>query len=215
MNQSMTVKRDAASRVRSSARGFSIIEMLIALAITSTLLTASLAALDASFKGYKQATDTASTNVVSRLVMHRMMSLIRTGTNFGPYPADVLDTASNPVSSSFIEFEAFNNADTLESRIVRIERRASTGGRPGPFELWYTQQEFSNGTETHKEERPLLSGLTELEFTLEYDVGPRLRRATVDMTVQPQDMKDIQVHSTVTANTIRFVSSVNPRNLDE
>lgn len=215
MKRFMMTRPNMCLRTNSTSRGFSIIEMLIALAITSTLLTASLAALDASFKGYKQATDTASTNVVSRLVMHRMMSLIRTGKNFGPYPADVFDTANNPLSSSFIEFEAFNNTETLESRVVRIERRVSTGGRPGPFELWYTQQDFTNGTETHKEERPLISGLTELEFTLEYDVGPQLRRATVDMTVQPQDMKDTQIHSTVTANTIRFVSSVNPRNLDE
>jgi prepilin-type N-terminal cleavage/methylation domain-containing protein len=200
------------ARVR---RGFSIIEMLIALTITATLLTAALAALDASFKGYKQATDTASTNVVSRLVMHRMMSLIRTGRNFGPFPADVFDTTANPVRSTFVEFEAFNDPDTLKSRSVRLERRAATGGRPGPFEMWYVQKDFTNSTETASEERPLISGLTDLEFTLEYDIGPQLRQATVDMTVQPQDLKDTQVHSSITANTIRFVSSVNPRNLSE
>jgi len=200
---------------RAGGRGFSIIEMLIALTITATLLTATLAALDASFKGYKQATDTASTNVVSRLVMHRMMSLIRTGEDFGPFPADVLDTANNPLTSNFIEFQSMSDADTLKSQVVRLERRAATGGRPGPFELWYTQQDFTNGTETHKEERPLISGLTELQFVLEYDIGPKLRRATVNMTVQPQDLKDTQVHSSIRANTIRFVSSINPRNMEE
>jgi len=59
-------------------RGFSLVEVLIALAITGTLLTASLAALDASFKSYKLTTEGASTNVVTRLVMQRLMAMIRT-----------------------------------------------------------------------------------------------------------------------------------------
>ena len=42
-------------------RGFSIVEMLIALAITATLLTATLAALDTSFKSYKVTTEGART----------------------------------------------------------------------------------------------------------------------------------------------------------
>ncbi|RMD63684.1 MAG: prepilin-type N-terminal cleavage/methylation domain-containing protein, partial [Planctomycetota bacterium] len=43
-------------------RGFSLVEMLLALAISATLLTAALAALDSSFKGYKATTESASTH---------------------------------------------------------------------------------------------------------------------------------------------------------
>jgi prepilin-type N-terminal cleavage/methylation domain-containing protein len=56
---------------RRHRRGFSLVEMLVALTITATLLTAALTALDAGFKGYKFTTDGASTHVVSRITMHR------------------------------------------------------------------------------------------------------------------------------------------------
>ncbi len=61
--------------------GFSLIEMLVALAISGLMLTAAMVALDSSFKGYKITTDSASTHVVSRLVMTRLSSMIRTGTS--------------------------------------------------------------------------------------------------------------------------------------
>ena len=59
-------------------RGLSLLEMLIALAISAMLLTAALSALDVMFKGYKQTTESASTHVVSRIVMSR-----RAGTSWG------------------------------------------------------------------------------------------------------------------------------------
>lgn len=48
-----------------SRRGFSMIEVLISLTISATLLTATLGALDGSFKAYKVTTEGASTNVVA------------------------------------------------------------------------------------------------------------------------------------------------------
>jgi hypothetical protein len=53
--------------------------MLIAMAITSALLSATMVALDASFMAYQSTTEVASTHTVSRLAMLRMMTLIRTG----------------------------------------------------------------------------------------------------------------------------------------
>src|SRR5690606_2285844 len=81
----------------SRRRGFSLIEMLVALAITSALLSASLAALDTSFKSYQMTSQSASTHVVTRIVMHRMRSMIRVGTEFGPFPEDVFATEQNPI----------------------------------------------------------------------------------------------------------------------
>ena len=71
---------------RPRRRGFNLIEVLIALAITATLLTATLAALDASFRAYQATTEEVSTQSIGRIVMHRMLTLIRTGTDFGPFP---------------------------------------------------------------------------------------------------------------------------------
>ena len=107
-------------------RGFSLVEMLIALTITATLFTATLVALDAAFKGYKHTTEGASTHVVSRIVMSRIMTMVRTGTEFGPYPADPLDPELNPVHSNFIEFVAIDDPANLYQRVVRVERPVST-----------------------------------------------------------------------------------------
>ncbi len=194
-------------------RGFSIAEMLIALTITATLLTATLTALDTSYRSYKVTTDGASTNVVSRLVMQRMMTMIRTGTEFGPYPDDVYDTTTNPVTSTSIEFMTRDDG-AGNRQVVRIERRDPTTAERGPFELWYVQTDFVNDVEQTPIERPMLTGVADLRFTLEYDVGPRLRRATVDITVRANDYQDAAFHADLEAPTIRLVSTVNPRRLD-
>jgi len=206
------------SRGHSGAAGrrgaFSIVEMLVALSITATLLTATMVALDSSYKSYKITTEGASTNVISRMVMHRMITMIRTGENFGPYPIDPLDVDQNPVRSNSIEFETFRDEATNRWRIVSLERRAATEAAQGPFELWYVQVDFTDGVESAREQRPLITGVQDLWFTLEYDVGPRLARATVDFTVRPNDFQEASFHNDLETPTIRLVSSVSPRRLE-
>ncbi|MBS0198584.1 MAG: prepilin-type N-terminal cleavage/methylation domain-containing protein [Planctomycetes bacterium] len=195
-------------------RAFSLAEMLIALAITGTLLTATLSALDTSFKSYKITTEGASTNVISRIVMNRIMTMLRTGTEFGPYPADPLDSSQNPVRGNAVEFTSIDDAATGVRRVVRLETREQSDPRTGPFELWYIQTDFQNGVQSAQEERLLLSGVQLMQFTLEYDVGPRLRRATADLTVKPNDFQDASFGSDIEVPSIRLVSSVTPRRLD-
>lgn len=203
-------------RINPSARGgFSLVEMLIALTITSTLFTATLVALDAAFKGYKHTTEGASTHVVSRIVMTRIMTMVRTGTDFGPYPADPLDAAQNPVESDFIEFVAIDDPENGFQRIVRVERREADDAARGPYELWYIQTDYEDEVESDRQELPLLTNLDDARFTLTYDVGPRLLEATIDLTVRPNDVQDANVGSGLEAPVIRFVSTVAPRKLDE
>jgi prepilin-type N-terminal cleavage/methylation domain-containing protein len=196
-----------------SRAGFSLIEMLVALTITSLLLTAALVALDSSFKGYKVTTEGASTHVVTRIVMQRVMAMIRTGTEFGPYPADVLDRAQNPIrDADHIEFVTYD--DGTNRRVVRIERREATEDNQGPFELWYIQTDYADGAVTGQNETPLITNLQDARFSLEFDVGPRLRRATVDITVRPNDVQDANIGGDLLAPTIRLISSAVPRRLD-
>lgn len=190
-------------------RAFSIVEMLLALAISGALLAASLSALDTSFKGYQRTTDSASTHVVARIVMHRVMSMIRTGSEFGPYPSDPI--ATPVITSNFIEFVSFQDDDSRE--VTRIEQRAVEGSTRQ--ELWYVQVIEENGDVVETRERPLLRDLENIGFTLEYDVGPRLLRATVDLTVVAND--DLSASALQTgqaAPPIRLVSSTSPRQLD-
>ena len=70
---------------------------------------------------------------------------------------------------------------------------------------------YVDGTYEDQDTAPLLSGLNDVKFVMEYDVGPRLKRATVDLIIQPDDMQDLTVGSSLAAPTIRLVASASPR----
>ena len=205
-------------RTRTHARrAFSLVEMLIALTISATLLTATLTAFDASWRAYKDTTESASTHVVSRIVMHRILAMVRTdeilsflAEQFGPYPDDVLDASQNPLTSTSIEF--VSEADRLagNNRITRIERRA-VANTTDQFELWYVLINRADGSTI--EERPLLANVREALFILEYEPGPRLVRATIDLSIRPNDEDDLRVGGTDRTPMIRLVASAEPRQL--
>jgi hypothetical protein len=186
--------------------------MLIALSITAMLLTAALVALDASFKSYKMTSDSASTHVVTRIIVHRISTMIRTGRDFGPYPLDVLNPADNPLESLYIEFVSGEDPVTGFRQITRIEVVPDTAAGNGTqmLNLVMTQETSTNPVVV---ERPLLRGVTDGRFTLEYDIGPVLKQATIDLTVLPDTTASI--HGDLEAPTIRFVTSARPRQLPD
>lgn len=189
-------------------RAFSMIEVLISLTISATLLTATMSALNASFKGYQVTSEGASTNVVARIVMQRLTAMIRTGDSFGPYPVNPIITPD--IQSTYIEFVSSRDLSTGTERVTRLERRDGTA-ETGPYELWYILTTYVNGTYQNEDEAPLLTKLNDVKFNLQYDVGPKLKRATVDLIIQPDDMHDLAVGSTLEAPTIRLVASASPR----
>ncbi len=196
-------------------RGFSIVELLLALTIVSVVLTSALVALDASFRTYKATTDSASTHVVSRLLIHRITAMIRTGTEFGPFPSDVLDPALNPMESNFIEFVSREDEATGDREVTRIEfREAEQDAEFGT--LWFQLFRFdASGTAVGEaEEYMLLPNVERGVFTLEYRVGPRLERATIDLLIRPNDDLDaVSVEARVDTAPIRLVGSATPRRL--
>ncbi|MCA9272391.1 MAG: prepilin-type N-terminal cleavage/methylation domain-containing protein [Phycisphaerales bacterium] len=201
---------------RTSRRGFSMVELLLALAIVSMVLTSAMVALDAAFKGYRATTDSASTHVVSRIVMHRVVAMIRNGTEFGPFPSDVLDPAQNPLDSDFIEFVSFEDEDTGIRQVSRIEFREAADGEDYGA-VWFMLYTFENGIQQGETvEARMIPNVEDASFTLEYDVGPRLKRATVDLLIRPNDDLDpIGVESRNENNNepIRLVGSATPRRL--
>lgn len=197
---------------RTSRRGFSLVEVLIAMTITSTLLTATMAALDASFKSYKITTEGASTNVVARIVMQRVTSMVRTGDTFGPYPVNPITTPN--IESTWMEFVSYRDPATDSHRVTRLERRDAAAG-DGTFELWYVVTTFVNDVFDSSSEAPLLIGLNKVQFDMEYDVGPKLRRVTVDLILQPDDIQDVAIGTQLEVPTIRLVASASPRQFDD
>ena len=189
---------------RAARRGFNLLEMLIALAISATLLTATMAALDASYFAYQKTTEVASSHIVSRLMMHRMLTLIRTGNEFGPYP---LDPKESTVESNFIQFRASNGV------IINLEWDQDDEA------LYLTTDSDNNGDLSDETAYKVLEGvIPQLDeddevikpFKLEYELGRKLYRATINLSVVPDDNQDVQIDGDNT-EVLRLVGSALPR----
>jgi prepilin-type N-terminal cleavage/methylation domain-containing protein len=205
---------------KKTRRGFSLVEMLLALTISATLLTAALASLNSTFIQYKVVTESASTHVVTRMVMHRMLSMIRTGRDFGPFPDDVLDSMQNPVVTDFIEFVSERDFNGGVSRITRMEYRAPGVGETSGS-IWYVLLDPAlidplDPSAGVLDEHILLPGVRALTITMEYEIGPHLTQATMDMIVEPNDSRDLQIGAVAdvaNSDVIRLVASAAPRQL--
>lgn len=191
MNQYVTASDRSRRLRRGHRRGFNLIELLIALAITAALLSATMMALRASFMAYQSTTEVASTHTISRLVMHRMLALLRTGQDFGPLPLTPLDSI---VDSNYIEFFT-NNGQLITLDWVDAD------------DTLYVVLTDENGLETPY---PLLEGVTSCNFTLEYELGYKLHRATIDMTIVPDDNMSVDLDGD-NQLVIRLVASAMPR----
>lgn len=69
-------------------RGFSLVEMLIAISIAAVLSLAIAAALNASLMAYGASTESAGMQMSGRLVMQKCMAMIRTATLHDAYDPD-------------------------------------------------------------------------------------------------------------------------------
>lgn len=197
--------------LKRARRAFSLVEMLVALTISATLLTATLAALDASFKSYKVTTESVSTHVVGRLVMHRLSTVIRTGESFAPYPVNPIIQPS--LTTNVLEFVTIPDPTIDVRQIWRIER-VTVDGPTGPFELRATVEHYEDGELISSTERTLIRRVQQCVFTLEYDVGPRLQRCTIDLILQADDVQADTIGGKLAAPAVRLVASVSPRRLD-
>ncbi len=191
MNQYATASDRSRRLGRGHRRGFNLIELLIALAITAALLSATMMALRASFMAYQSTTEVASTHTISRLVMHRMLALLRTGQDFGPLPLTPLDSI---VDSNYIEFF------TSDGQLITLDWVDAD-------DTLYVVLTDENGLETPY---PLLEGVTSCNFTLEYELGYKLHRATIDMTIVPDDNMSVTLDGD-NQLVIRLVASAMPR----
>lgn len=192
-------------------RGFNLVEMLIALAITAALLSAVMVALRASFVAYQTTTEVASTHTISRLIMSRMLTMIRTGREFGPYP---LDPLQNLITSDFIQFT------TPDGQVITLEWKEQpdeVNGFPVGEALYVTVEDGVNPPATNL----LLEGVKAQydnsspperikPFTLFYEKGRVLYRATIDLTVVPDDNMSVELDGENT-EVLRLVASAMPR----
>ena len=178
-------------------RGFNLIEVIIATAITALVLVAVMTALDASFKAYRATTESTSSGVSGRIVLERLQGLIRNGIDFAPYPGTL-------------------SATVIESDALEVQRPDGSwimlAWDPEASALTWTEQ---GSTYT------VLEGVTQLTdgdsmphapFVLEYQLGRHLHRATIDLHVIPDDEQPLDIEGSLQP-VLRLVGSATPRNL--
>jgi len=192
---------------RYTRRGLSLVEMLAALAISAMLLTATMVALDASFMAYADAAEQASTQAATRMITHRIVTLIRTSTAHGPLEADAgmtppVTISGHKVTSHFIDVLDQND------NIIRIEHRVDDQ------QLWMIITPAAGGTAV---EHPLIGGVTQCIFTSVRRMNDEglfvLERTTMNLTVQPDDDATLALENGH-AMPVRVIVSTMPRRLE-
>ena len=183
---------------RAVRRGFSLIELLVALAITAALMVATLTALDASFTAYQTTTETASTHAIGRLTVDRIQAMIRTGQGFGPLPSLPSQTT---LESNYIDIV------TPAGEQITIEWQPST-------ESLYV---IVNGDEHLLMEGVIaqshpVTGESVSPFTLEFAAGRQLYRATIDLLIIPDDNMNVVLDGD-SQETLHLIASSMPRSL--
>lgn len=181
--------------------GFSMMELIVALAISAMLLSASLVALDASFKAYRRTTEEASTHTVSRLAMHRILALVRTAEWVGPLPEDPLDTERH---ADEIEVRT-RDGRTMTIRWDPEGERLMLATDP-PVAEGLDEMELLGGVSA----RTLPDGSAVPPFRLQYEDGWRVTRVTVDLAIRP-DAAQATAIAGASSGEIRLVGSASPR----
>lgn len=188
------------------AAGLSLVEMLIALAITAMLLTATMVAINASFIAYAAAAESASTQTSTRLVVHRTLTLVRTSTAHGPLLPD--SSVDPPVTLSGFTLTS-NYIDLVNPKgdIIRLTYEEDEQM------IYVTVTPYGTSVATTE---PLLGGVTECTFLLNRRLDDDgvwvLNRGTVDFTVQPDNDTSLELEGGTTP-PVRVIASTMPRKL--
>jgi len=200
----MANARHKTIRRRLRSRGLSLVEMLISLAITAMLLTATMVAIDASFQAYAAAAESASTQTSTRLVTHRLLSLMRTSTAHGPLlPETGVTLSGTTLTSPYIELL------DPDGNLIHLEY-------DGTDEMLYVTITPFGGSVATRE--PLLGGVTQCEFKLvrrlDEDGVWVLERGSIDFTVQPDEDTSLSIEGDA-AEAMRVIASTMPRKLED
>lgn len=194
-------------------RGLSLVEMLLALAISAILLTATMVALDVSFKAYADAAEQASTQAATRMVTNRMLTLMRTSTAHGP-----LQPVNLPITPPLtVPLVATLNGNTITSNFIdvldpnnNIVRVAYDNAQQMLF-LILTPPGLPTQTQ------PLLGGVTNAQFSSARRLNDEglwvLDRGTMDLTVQPDTDTTLAIENG-NAPPIRVIGSTKPRKIE-
>jgi prepilin-type N-terminal cleavage/methylation domain-containing protein len=198
---------------KSRSRGLSLVELLIALAISAMLLTATMVAIDASFQAYAAAAETASTQTATRMVVNRLLTLIRTSTAHAPLLDDPTDTPPVVLLADGQTIESYYlTLLNAQGDLIRIEYRDSTH-LTTPNELWMIMDPAGGGTQV---QQPIMGGVTDCKFYTHRRTDNAgvlvLERGSIDMTVVADEDNSLAIEG-AELPPIRVIASTMPRKL--
>lgn len=193
------------------ARGLSLVEMLVSLAITALLLTATMVAVDASFRAYAAAAETASKQTATRLTTHRLITLVRTSTAHGPTTLAESRDPNATLQNGLIRANYIELIDPDGQHLMIQYDKENE-------ELWvHIDDDGDFEFEQAETRHPLLGGVTSCTFHLrpridQYGV-PVLERGSIDLTVERDEDNTLSLEAS--SNTpIRLIASTRPRKLN-
>ena len=177
------------------------------MSISAMLLTATMMAIDASFKAYADAAEQASSQAATRMITHRLLTMIRTSTAHGP----LLESSDPdfPVTVSTDDIVTSRHMELVDGNgdIIRIEWRADDQ------ELWMIKNPGAG-----EQAQPVLGGVTNAQFIgKRYKTGKGLWvliRGSVDLSVEPNADHTLVIEDAGSTQTIRVVASTKPRKVD-
>jgi prepilin-type N-terminal cleavage/methylation domain-containing protein len=173
-------------------KGFTVIELLIGMAISAVLLSGLFAAIQSSVNAYERSSADGVNRLTSRLLVERIALLVRTGVSFGPLPSNA---TINNLSSDTLEITTrsgqqitvtWNSIDeTLEMDVDGVSSTVLGG---------VTQD---------------VGGVPISPFLLQFEHGTSLQRVTINLAVVPDPEQATAMDGT--ADTLRLSASVMPR----
>ena len=173
-------------------RGFSVIELLIGMAIGAVLLAGLFASIHSSVDAYQRSAADGVNRLTSRLLVERIALLVRTGTSFGPLPTSA---STNEVESDTLEIT------TSSGQLVTITWNS----------VDETLEMDVDGTSA-----TVLGGVTQLSggtsitpFLLQYENGSTLQRVTINLAVIPDPEHATRMDGG--GETVRLTASIMPR----
>ena len=149
-------------------RGFTVVELLIGMAIAAILLTGLFAAIQASVDAYARTSADGVNRLTSRLLIERIALLVRTGTSFGPLPSSVTE---NKVKSNVLELTTPSGQqvtitwDSIQQALVMDVDGVSSTVLGGVTQM--------------------VDGESISPFLLQYEYGTTLQRVTINLAVIP------------------------------
>ena len=200
-------------------RGFTLVEVLVALAISAVLATAIAAAVHAGFMAYATSTASASAQTSARLVMQRTLAAIRRSTLHDAYDPDNASLTLLPPSSAGHPLKCVGIQMMLpDGSEMRLWWKVNNAyGDADLGDIWYDDPNWTSQEPVVmlKGVRCQRNGSAPYIFTLGSRVsegGLLLSRATLDLTVEPDAEALTSMEKAKAATSpVRLVGSAMPR----